>query len=133
MTSSNVTAPPPRKQTIGFALDLETGDGGAGRVRGGGNYTATGYGGAGDRTLLRTDTGRISIAASTRSIGGTPTGIGLGRTNSLAIQRIEARTALPIDFRTVSIQINDGKEADRRGAVKGKHLYCTYCIACTYS
>lgn len=67
-----------------------------------------------DRALLRTDTGRISIAsvADDRSI--------------TRRASIDTKTAIPIGYRTVSIQIDDAlhrKAAPSKGVVKGEYIY----------
>lgn len=92
----SATSAPARRQTIGFvpSADIE-------RTTTAPAYTPN------DRTLLRTDTGRLSVI-SQRS------GISIPRRNTL-----EARTVIPTDFRTVSIQINEGGVGERSGTVKG--------------
>lgn len=115
--SVNPAAPHRPLPSVGFAPDVENN---AVRPEFAAARSATSYGGRGDRTLLRTETTR-SIAVSTRS------GIGLAgprleRTGSLGLQRVEARTALPADFRTLSIQINETKDGhvDNKGHAKGQ-------------
>lgn len=127
---SGTPAAPPRQTSIGFAPDVEKTSGNtrgalasvneSGDHEGAPLRTTTSYGGPGDRALLRTETGRISIAGSTHSNSGPR----LERTSTLNLQRIEARTALPIDFRTLSINVSETKEGrvDPKGAVKGVYM-----------
>lgn len=115
-TSPNPRSQPQRLTSIGFAANVEDNNARFPRTN------TINYGGKGDRALLRTDTGRISIAASTRSVTGAGVGPRVERSASLGLQRVDARTALPVDFRTLSIHVSETKEGqvDHKGAVKGE-------------
>lgn len=64
-----------------------------------------------DRALLRTDTGRISIASA---------GSGGGNAPVRRVASVDHRTRIPIEYRTVSIQIDESrvKAEERKGTVK---------------
>ena len=67
-----------------------------------------------DRALLRTDTGRVSIASAGSG--------GEGNAPVRRVASIDHRTRIPIEYRTVSIQIDESrvKVEERKGTVKGK-------------